>query len=158
MLIAVGFGWAKPVPVDPYTLNRRSSSAMMWVSFAGPISNLLMAALAAIPFRVGLLSIENAFLPSESILPTQEQFLYEFIFINLLLFFFNLIPIAPLDGEKILLYLLPPSAATAYAAFRPYGPVLLMIIVFAAPLLGVDIISNILGPPLRLMMSVLVGI
>lgn len=158
MLIAVGFGWAKPVPVDPYTLNRRSSSAMMWVSFAGPLSNLMMAFLAAIPFRVGLLSVENAGLPSESILPTQEQFLFEFIFINLLLFFFNLLPIAPLDGEKVLIYFLPPSAARSYEAFRPYGPVLLMIVVFAAPLLGVDILSNILGPPLRFMMSLLVGI
>ena len=53
------FGWAKPVPVNPYALRRRSESALMWVSLAGPMSNFLMAILAAIPFRLGLVSISD---------------------------------------------------------------------------------------------------
>jgi len=158
LLLVAGFGWAKPVPVNPYALSRRSSAALMWVSLAGPLSNLILAALAAIPFRVGLISAYNAFLPNESILPTQEQFLYEFVYINLILFFFNLLPVAPLDGEKILLYFLPPSAARTYESFRPYGPIILMIVVFAAPFLGINILGRILGPPMDFMMSLLVGI
>jgi len=158
LLIVAGFGWAKPVPVNPYALSRRSSAALMWVSLAGPFSNLCMAALAAIPFRVGLLSPFNAFIPNEGILPTQEQFLFEFIYINLLLMLFNLLPIAPLDGEKILMFFLPPNAARAYEAFRPYGPLILMVIVFAGPLLGFNIIGTIIGPPMQALMSLLVGI
>src|SRR5512134_3474220 len=60
MLVAVGFGWAKPVQVNPYVLARRSPAAMMWVSLAGPISNLLMALIAAIPFQLGLVSMFGA--------------------------------------------------------------------------------------------------
>src|SRR5512145_1956195 len=52
MMIVVGFGWAKPVPVNPYALGRRSESAYMWVSLAGPLSNLLQAILGAVVFRV----------------------------------------------------------------------------------------------------------
>ena len=158
LLIVAGFGWAKPVPINPNALSRRSSAALMWVSLAGPFSNLCMAALAAIPFRVGLLSPFDAFVPNEGILPTQEQFLFEFIYINLLLMLFNLLPIAPLDGEKILMFFLPPNAARAYEAFRPYGPLVLMLIVFAGPLLGFNIIGTIIGPPMQALMSLLVGI
>src|SRR5512139_2028222 len=57
MLLLVGFGWAKPVPINPYVLSRRSPAATMWVSLAGPMSNLLMALIAAIPFQLGLVSI-----------------------------------------------------------------------------------------------------
>jgi len=108
VLLTAGFGWAKPVPINPYVLTRRSASAVMWVSLAGPASNLLMAGIAAIPFQLGLVAISAAFIPSGSILPTLPQFLFEFVYINLVLFLFNLIPIAPLDGEKILSYFMPP--------------------------------------------------
>lgn len=158
MLLFAGFGWAKPVPVNPYALNRRSPSAMMVVAFAGPLSNLLMALLAAIPFRIGLISVLNALLPNENFLPSQEQFLLEFIYINLLLFFFNLLPIAPLDGEKVLIYFLPYNAARAYESFRPYGPIILLAIVFVGPFLGFDILGSILNPLMRFGLSFLVGI
>ena len=57
MLIFAGFGWAKPVPVSLYALERRSPAAPMWVALAGPLSNFLMALLAAIPFRLGLIKV-----------------------------------------------------------------------------------------------------
>jgi Zn-dependent protease len=63
LLLMAGFGWAKPVPVNPYLLRRRSSAALMWVSLAGPMSNLLLAILGAIPFRLGLVSLTAAFTP-----------------------------------------------------------------------------------------------
>ena len=71
MLLLVGFGWAKPVPVNPYTLRQRAPSALMWVSLAGPLSNFLLALLAAIPFQLALVTrtdILTAF-ASQSVYP-----------------------------------------------------------------------------------------
>jgi Zn-dependent protease len=156
-LIVVGFGWAKPVPVNPYALSRRSSAAMMWVSLAGPASNLLMALIASIPFQLGLVSAFNAFVNSGTILPSLDKLLWEFVYINLLLMLFNLIPLAPLDGEKILYYLLPVSGQRVMDNIRPYGPLILLAVVFMGPLLGFNLLGSIIGPPLTAMMSVLVG-
>lgn len=155
LLLVAGFGWAKPVNVNPYALYRRSRSAMMWVSMAGPLSNLLMAIIAAIPFRLGLVSAGQASMDmatsSQHLLPTVPQLLLVFVYLNLLLMLFNLIPLAPLDGEKIADYFFPPAWQRLMDTIRPYGPVILMAIVF----LGV--LSWIINPPLTLLLRVLVG-
>jgi len=161
MLVFAGFGWAKPVPVNPYALQRRSPAALMWVSLAGPMSNFLLAALAAIPFRLGLLSIDQAFydsmLTAGRIFPTVPQLFLEFIYINLILMLFNLIPLAPLDGEKIAAYIFPPSWGDFLARIRPYGPLILMALFIGAPYLGFDILGWIIRPPLNFLMNLLVG-
>ncbi len=153
LILTSGFGWAKPVPVNPYTLRRRSPSALMWVSLAGPMSNFLLAVLAAIPLRVllatGSLSIAN----SDKIF----TFLSTFIIINLGLMLFNLIPIAPLDGEKIAEYFLPQRAADFMARMVPYGPILLMALLFLLPMLGLDVISTVIGPTLSNLYYLLIG-
>ncbi|MBN1535856.1 MAG: site-2 protease family protein [Anaerolineales bacterium] len=155
LLLVAWFGWAKPVPVNPYTLQRKSPSAMMWVSLAGPASNLFMAILAAIPFRVGLLSIFDAqsamISAGNHFFPTLPQILYLFIEINLLLMLFNLIPITPLDGEKIASYFFPPSWVRFMDTIRPYGPMILLAVVF------LGILGKIIHPPLALLMNLLVG-
>lgn len=153
LLLVAGFGWAKPVPVNPYTLHRRSPAAPMLVALAGPLSNFLLALVVAIPFRMGL--IDPRF-PS-GVFPDPAQLLTQFIFINLVLMLFNLIPIAPLDGDKILEYFLPASWIKYFEAIRPYGPLILMLIVFIGPYIGLDILGWILGPPLRTLFGVLVG-
>src|SRR3990172_7296874 len=99
MLVIAGFGWAKPVPVNPYALSRRSPAGYMWVSLAGPASNLFMAIVAAAPLRLNWICR----------------------FINLLLMLFNLIPLAPLDGDKLYSYFAPPPIARALDVIRPYG-------------------------------------
>jgi Zn-dependent protease len=157
MLIVVGFGWARPVEVNPYALARRSPSAMMWVSLAGPVSNLLMAMLAAIPFRVGLVSTFVAFASPGNILPSLDKLLYEFVLINLILMLFNLIPISPLDGEKIAYHLLPPSGQQVMDNIRPYGPLILLALLFIVPYLGFDVLGFILGQPMRALLGLLVG-
>lgn len=155
LLMVAGFGWAKPVPVNPYALQRRSQAAMMWVSFAGPLSNFLMAVLAAIPFRLGLVSYSDAVMAiqtrSSHLLPTIPQIMLVFIQINLVLMLFNLLPIAPLDGEKIAEYFFPPSWVQFLDTIRPYGPIILMAIVF----LGVTRI--LISPPLFFFMRLLIG-
>jgi Zn-dependent protease len=147
MLLFAGFGWARPVPINPYALQRRSPSAVMWVSLAGPASNLLLAIAAAIPLRFGLVPVDFS---SGGMLPTPYIFLLEFIAINLLLMVFNLIPLAPLDGEKIADYLLPPSATRVLDTIRPYGPVILLLLIFVGPMIGLNVIGWILGPIMNL--------
>jgi Zn-dependent protease len=157
MLLVAGFGWAKPVPINPYILTRRSAAAVMWVSLAGPASNLLMAVIAAIPFQLGLVSITEAFIPNSSILPTLPQFLYIFIYTNLILCLFNLIPLAPLDGEKILSYFLPPPISTFMDSIRPIGPFILLGLVLVGSFMGLNLLGSILGPPLNALLRLLVG-
>ncbi len=155
MLLMAGFGWAKPVPVNPYTLRRKSKAGLMLVSLAGPLTNLLLAVIAAIPLRFNLVPLDFI---SGRFLPTFSQFLLEFIFINLALFLFNLIPLAPLDGEQVLLFFMPPAFKRAYENIRPYGPIILLVIVFVGPMLHFDILGIIIREPLLLLTKFLIGI
>lgn len=161
LLLVVGFGWAKPVPINPYALGRRSSAGVMWVSLAGPLSNLIMAILAAVPFRLGLVSLAtaqyDAYLSGSHILPTIPQILWEFIVINLVLMLFNLIPLAPLDGEKIFDHFLPPSWSRGLQSIQQYGPLILLAVLFVGPLVGLDIVGWIIGRPLSYLLRFLLG-
>jgi Zn-dependent protease len=151
LMLFVGFGWAKPVPVNPYLLRRRMPSAPMWVALAGPLSNLLIAVLAAIPFRLGLVSTLQAQMGGTGFLPTLPQVLGQFVSINLFLMLFNLIPLYPLDGEKVAEYLFPPAIGNFLDTIRPYSSMILLVLVF----LGFT--SLIIGLPHQLLFSLLVG-
>jgi Zn-dependent protease len=153
LLLVAGFGWAKPVPINPYALQRRSPAGVMWVSLAGPLSNLGMAILAAIPLRFGLVP----FTISSGILPSAASFLFDFLTINLALLLFNLIPIAPLDGEKVATYFIPASWAQKFDIIRPYGPMILLLVVFGGSLVGLNIIGSIMGPPINAITRLLIG-
>jgi Zn-dependent protease len=154
LLLVAGFGWAKPVPVNPYILNRRSSSAFMWVSLAGPLSNLLMAVLAAIPLRFGFIQYQ---IPTSKFIPTAYEFAIEFIIINLALMLFNLIPLAPLDGEKVLDFFLPQNLQQGWNKIKQYGPIILLALIFVLPMIGIDLISMVLTPALSGLLRVLIG-
>lgn len=156
MLLVAGFGWAKPVPVNPYVLSRRSPAALMWVSLAGPVSNLLLAILAAVPLRLEWVTRSTSVV-STSFLPSPYAFLTEFIFINLLLMLFNLLPIAPLDGDKVFGYFAPPPMARALDKIRPYGPIVLLLFLFVAPRLGVDVFGWMMSPALPNLWYLLLG-
>jgi Zn-dependent protease len=130
----------------------------MWVSLAGPFSNFLLAILAAIPFRLGWASVVDGFTSSATFFPSFSKILVEFVAINLVLMLFNLIPLAPLDGEKILDYFLPPSAANFLASIRPYGPMILIVIAIVLPMVfHIDLINMIIMPPLQALFLLLVG-
>lgn len=154
LLVFAGFGWARPVPVNPYALSRRSSAALMLVALAGPMSNLGLAILAAIPLRLGLVPFSF----SSGFLPSLFEFTSTFIIINLALMLFNLLPIAPLDGDKIAEYFLPPPFDGWFQTIRPYGPIILLAIVFLPRYVGLDIIGAVIGPALRNLYSFLVGV
>lgn len=153
MMVFAGFGWAKPVPVNPYALGMRSPAAYMLVSLAGPLSNLLLAILAAIPLRLGLLDPYFGGQLDQLLF----GFLSQFILLNLVLTFFNLIPLAPLDGDKIASYFFPPSWARTLDRIRPYGPLILMVVLFGLPIIGIDVIGTLLFPPIRTVYGLLVG-
>jgi Zn-dependent protease len=153
MLVVSGFGWAKPVPINPYTLQRKHPAGLMLVAAAGPLSNLLLAILGAIPFQMGLVRFGFS---SGTFLPSASSLLTEFIFINLILLFFNLIPIFPLDGEKVASYFLPPSGREFLHQLRPYGPMILLGLLFFGPWLGLDLFAWLVGLPARQVFQLLV--
>jgi len=152
LLLVAGFGWAKPTPVNPYKLGRNPVAGMMLVSAAGPVSNLLLAIAAAIPFQLGLLTVGF----DSGLLPSLSGFLIEFVFINLLLFFFNLIPLAPLDGEKILYFFLPSGGRNFMRKIQPYSQYLLLLIVFIGPFIGLPVFNWLVGWPTQQLLRILI--
>lgn len=151
MLLLVGFGWAKPVIVNPMNMRGNPRTSMAIVAVAGPLSNIAMAALAAIPVRFGL--VDMTLTASSGILPSLPLVLSEFLWINLILAFFNLIPIPPLDGSKILFAFLPVELAYRLRPLEQYGFLLLFGIVFFVP----SVLDYLVRLPAAATLRVLVG-
>ena len=158
LMIIAGFGWAKPVPINAYALQRHSRAAVMLVSLAGPASNLLMAIIGSVFFRLHLVLISDVGFIAGRILPTPATFLFLFVGVNLLLMLFNLIPLFPLDGEKVLGYFLPPSGQRFMDNIRPYAPMILLVIIFVLPLVGIDVIGRVIQPAYSALARLLIGI
>jgi len=138
MLLLFRFGWAKPVPVNFNRLNHPKRD-MVYVSLAGPIANIATAVMFAIMLRLsyyfmGQISMaqnSSFFNLSITMLRGWLIFLQTGVIINLALAIFNLIPVPPLDGSKILLGLLPYSQAYKFAKLESYGPIFLLILVLS---------------------------
>jgi len=154
MLLFFGFGWAKPVQVDFNSLQRRNRAAPMLVAAAGPASNFFLALIAAFPLRFGL--VTQTF-QQAALLPSLYDFLSIFILINLLLMLFNLIPVAPLDGEKVVTYFLPPAGQDFMHRIRPYGPMILLVLIFVLPRLRINVLEFLILGPMRILYAALVG-
>ena len=131
-LAIFGFGWGKPVPVNPFRLRgeRRKSHAL--VSVAGPLSNLVLSMVAAVPFRLGWLSLFG-----RSAGVSLEGILIQFISINLALMVFNLIPFPPLDGSRVLAWLLPRQWAYKLEELERFGGPGLMLGLYLLSRLGI---------------------
>jgi Zn-dependent protease len=150
MMLLVGFGWAKPVPVNPYYLRGNKLRGMAITAAAGPISNVLQAFVFALPIRFGLVEIGLPYNP-DALLPTIGEVLTLLVQINLLLAVFNMIPLGPLDGMKVLLGLLPPRAAARLEPLAQYGSLLLMMLMF----LGGGLLYWLIYPPAESMFNLL---
>ena len=146
-----GFGWAKPTPVQPQNLaGGRRGEAL--VAAAGPLSNLVLAAVAALPLRYILANSELQTQIPGMVL----QILSLFILINLVLMIFNLLPIPPLDGSKVLFAFLPPQLSWQWRpVLEQYGFVLLLLLFFLPP--GNSIGGRILFPIIDAFYFLLVG-
>ncbi len=125
-------GWAKPVPINPDNLaNPRQN--MLWIAAAGPAANLLLAVISAVIYHLLTFaspSFMGPLIASKVITPLTMMVKISVI-INLALGFFNLIPIPPLDGGKILSNILPPRPSMLMARIEPFGFVILMLLVFS---------------------------
>ena len=129
LLFIVHFGWAKPVPVDPRNF-RNPKKDMLMVALAGPVSNILTAIAAAVILKA---VFENfAAIPPGSGVDVAVRMLVWFMYIGIVLAVFNMIPVPPLDGSRVLYGLLPDSLAYRYARFETYG----IFILFAFFLFG----------------------
>ncbi len=148
-LVFFGYGWGKPVPVSPYRLRGNLRASWALVSAAGPFSNLVLAMLAAIPFRLGWLNLYAGGGSTISL----TGILIEFMVINLSLMLFNLIPIPPLDGSRILGWLLPPRWARMMDSMERYGGAGLMLVLYLLSRLGV--LGLIIMPLMNLMIRAL---
>ncbi len=148
-LVFFGFGWGKPVPVSPYRLRGNMRTSWALVSAAGPFSNLVLAMLGSIPFRMGWLSLSMS---SGSVI-SLANILIQFILINLTLMLFNLIPIPPLDGSRVLAWLLPSSWASVMDRMERFGGMGLMLILYLLSRLG--LLSLIINPLMNFMIHAL---
>ena len=132
-LTGFGIGWAKPTPVNPSNLRGGHDSEGI-VAFAGPASNLVLAALGAIPFR--LLIASDAAVPDLVL-----NVVFYFVLINVALALFNLVPIPPLDGSKVLFSMMNPRQVYQYRpVLEQYGFLLLLFVAFVPILPGGDTI------------------
>lgn len=142
-ILLTRFGWGKPVPFDPYNLKEPIRDTAL-ISIAGPISNLIMASLLALLLRSGV--ITELWLAAG---------IFQILVINVVLAIFNLIPIAPLDGSKIITALLPRSTALEYEEFMgKYGIILLIFLIF--PFGGVSPASQLIWPVIEFIVNILV--
>ncbi len=136
MLLLVRIGWGKPVQFDPFNLKNPKRDAAI-ISLAGPASNIIFAVILAIILRL-----------------TQSPIISPFIILNIVLAIFNLIPIHPLDGGKILVGLLPPADAAKVDLFlHQYGLFILILLVF--PFFGNSPVFYIISPVINFILSIL---
>ena len=132
MLIFVGFGWAKPVPINPWYFGPNRKQRILWVSLAGPASNILQALLGT-----GLMALMWHFVHDPGIFGFYLfNLLSYYVQINLSLAVFNLIPIPPLDGSKILASLLPDRYFHIVLTLERYGFLILMVLCFLPNILS----------------------
>ncbi len=161
LIFIVGFGWAKPVPVNP-----RNPSQMAVIALAGPLSNFVVAGIAALPLKLGIIPFWHPFVGGDGVRFLAEQwasspqdllglFLGTVVLLNVLLGVFNLIPIPPLDGSRLLDLVLPPKLAFEW---QRWGPGLLMLLVLLPFITGGQYsMLTVTGPVVDLLLRVFLG-
>lgn len=143
MIFLVQFGWAKPVPVNPYQL-KNPKKDMLWISAAGPLSNMLLALVSGLLFR--MLSDSAGTTERDAIAEVFRLMVFLSMKINLALAVFNVLPIAPLDGSKILFGLLPTRYGKFILALERYGPFILIGLIIFGRATGVSILGRLIWP------------
>jgi len=141
MLLFFRFGWGKPVPFDPFNLRRPKSDSAL-IALAGPSSNLILATICSVIYH----------LAPQTLL---TSLLVPIIIININLAIFNLLPVPPLDGSKILYGLLPLDWAQEYNSFmKDYGRILLILLIL--PIGGTSLAINLILPIINLLTNILI--
>ena len=150
MILFVGFGWAKPVPVNPINFTNPRLD-MIKVAFAGPASNLILALFGGMAFRsLEFIKILNNY--------NLIQALYLFISINIALAIFNLIPIAPLDGSQIFGNLISKKKPEVAWKLQVYGPKILLGLIMIGIITPFSPLSMIITPFIKFFLYIFAGI
>ncbi|MBI2413884.1 MAG: site-2 protease family protein [Deltaproteobacteria bacterium] len=144
------FGWAKPVPINPRYF-KHISRDMMWVALAGPLSNLFLAAVSALAHRVFLMGgfdflryIPGAYEPLSIMVEMS-------VIMNISLAVFNMVPVPPLDGSKVLSNLLPARSALSFSRLEPYGFIILILLIMSG------FLNRFVSPLVYFMVGLLTG-
>ncbi|MCU0606159.1 MAG: site-2 protease family protein [Candidatus Edwardsbacteria bacterium] len=152
MLVLVRIGWAKPVPVNPNNL-RDPRRDMIWVSLAGPVTNLAAALVLGtavrlmVTYNVGLGPLTAPVL----------TLLVLGVVIDVALAIFNFLPIPPLDGSKVLAGLLPGRWAYQYLRFERFGPIALIGLILAGQLFGINVLGRLINPAIGFFVALFTG-
>lgn len=141
-MLILGFGWAKPVPVNPYRFKKSGARGIVWVSLAGPFSNILFAFLLLLVWEVFA-----AILPAIAFNYYFANIMSSVVFLNIGLAVFNLIPVPPLDGSRVLTYFLPYNASKWV---ENNGNILYMILIIAV---FTGTLSKIINPAANLILE-----
>jgi len=168
LMFIIGIGWGKPVPVNPNaTKNPKASLAM--TAGAGPLSNMVVAAIAGVPLKTDTVPWISPFnLDAFTVLAagrfgTEEYiglYLSSVVLFSVILGVFNLLPIAPLDGFKVAVGLLPRELSRSFAQLEQYGPMMLIVLIALPFLTGgeVGILFEIMSPVIRALLELFAGV
>ncbi|TMB63907.1 MAG: site-2 protease family protein [Chloroflexi bacterium] len=142
LLVLAGFGYGKPVPFNESRL--RSALGVTFVALAGPLANIALAAVAALPLRFGSAEVFG---------DAYAEILGAIVLWNCVLAIFNLVPIPPLDGANVVYGLLPPRQQFSWRTYQQYGPFLLLAVLLFAP----QILSAVVFAPALAIVRFLIG-
>ncbi|MEX0785191.1 MAG: site-2 protease family protein [Dehalococcoidia bacterium] len=164
LLFLAGFGWGKPVPVNPNAMRGIDPrTGMALTAAAGPISNLFVAAIFALPIRLDWVPWHNPFVVNAIAVESWTAsdyfglFLSAGVLLNCILAVFNFLPLAPLDGFRVWVGLLPIELARPIARMERYGMLILMGIFFLGPAVGINFFAWIVRPTTEAIASALTG-
>lgn len=136
LVVSQAFGWAKPVPINPANFSNPRRDSLL-VSAAGPVSNLLLAVAGSILLHSSLLAGSSDIV---------FRLMQVFIYVNIILFVFNMLPFPPLDGSHVLEALLPPGSLGFFRLIEPYGVLILFGVIIAFPGALSFVMSPLVGP------------
>jgi len=145
ILVFSGYGWGRPVQINPLNFEKPSRDTML-VSLAGPASNLILATVVSIFLHI---------VPASGLPDLVFQFCIVLIKFNILLAVFNLLPVAPLDGFKVVAGLLPYEHIDSWMELENYGIFILVVLIL--PLGGLRILDLVIGPPIALLERILLA-
>ncbi len=146
-ILLLGLGWGKPVPVDATRLRPGPKVGMALVGLAGPVANLLTAAILAIPLRLHLVP----FMPRRmgGFIVSYGELVSWVVWLNIAMAIFNLIPLTPLDGSRLLAVLLPSRWFDVLARYELYGLILVLLLIVLERFTQTGILTRILFPPIE---------